>query len=232
MGSITRSPSFSLLFNRVVELADSKRMEEEIPERRLIHIDEDGIKYMIKCAEYVKNLLRVFTFDMTKQLEYYLQDPEWKTQASCYQRYYVDGDKQKMIAADLGIDTSTVSKYIDKVEGKLSHDLGAAYEDYYATFIAPRGFDAYEKKGGIGEPDGIGHKDGQTWVISIKCYGSPSHRTVERAALYPEIQYAKQLKAKGENVKAILHFHEMTSNFTEEREIDIDNPDEKYTFKF
>lgn len=176
-------------------------------------------------------ITRRFNFSMAERVNHYLQDPEWSTQAICYKRYYLDKDRQKVIAQDLGIDDSTVSKYVDRMARKLAYDLGLAYESHYAEVIAPSRFESFERRGGKGEPDLIGKKEGTTYIVSIKCYDSPTHRTVERSALSPEIEYAKQLIAQGEkNVKAILHFHINSSDFSEEREIDLGNPDEKYTF--
>nr|MDO8132894.1 hypothetical protein [Candidatus Njordarchaeum guaymaensis] len=164
----------TLLYARALRIERDQHPEDEsfLVMRRLVNITEDGIRYMNRCAEYIKDFLRVFTFDVDRTLGRYLSEPEWKSKAECFKRYYQDGDKQKIIARDLGISQSSVAKYIDEVQGRLSFEMGQAYEDFFEKNVAPRKYDRYVRMGGKGEPDGIGYKGDRVEVLNLKCHNA------------------------------------------------------------
>lgn len=149
--------------------------------------------------------------------EYASEKKDLAIKVDCYRRYVEENKRQWEIANALGIDQSTVNKYIRIIEGKLAFDRGHDFEMMFEYSMSPLVYDYYVAKGGRAEYDGLGVRDifapNNIDIISLKVYEDRRGSiTLTKSDLRPEIEEMEILISKGNKIIGRIYLWETTRN--------------------
>jgi len=157
----------------------------------------------------------------------------WSSKVEAY-RLYLRGVIQDDIGLLMGVDQSTISKWVSSVKGEVSRLMGEYYEKYLVSELSKNSkILKITHNGEKGEADLILElKDGTFQVISAKCYDS-KRKTVSIPIdeINPEIRYAEELLEQGKKVKLFVDYYNYNSKTHKFRELDLEDLPSRILFE-